>query len=481
MTAPVRVRFAPSPTGYLHLGGARTALYNYIFARGTAAPLCCASRTPTRRAPPTRRSPRSCARCARWSSTGTRAPRSPALTVPTARPSGTAIYREHIERLLAAGPPLHLLPHARGARGRASGGSGREARLGLQRRLPRPCRRTRSRAAPGGRRALDAALQGAPRHDGLRRHAARPGRGRKRDHRRLHRAALRRHRHLQPGGGRRRRDDGGEPRHPRRRPPSQHAQAGAHLRGAGRARAAVPAHAAALRHRPQEALQASRRHQSRAAHRDGLSGRGGAQLPLFSVDRVRRVDDRPGRSPTWCPLRRREPGHQPQHLRPREAALDERALHLRALAPAELAARVRAYLERVGFYGQPQARAGARRAGRRSPGEAVEAGELRAAAARRRAGAPDRAVAPLVQEKIEVLADFIRLAGWLFTPARHRRRSPRALAAIPDSPADPARGASVRLAGLERYDVEHIEAAVRALPASSAPSPRRSSPRCAWA
>jgi glutamyl-tRNA synthetase len=30
----VRVRFAPSPTGYLHVGGARTALYNYLFARG---------------------------------------------------------------------------------------------------------------------------------------------------------------------------------------------------------------------------------------------------------------------------------------------------------------------------------------------------------------------------------------------------------------------------------------------------------------
>ncbi len=30
---PVRVRFAPSPTGYLHLGGARTALFNWIFAR----------------------------------------------------------------------------------------------------------------------------------------------------------------------------------------------------------------------------------------------------------------------------------------------------------------------------------------------------------------------------------------------------------------------------------------------------------------
>ena len=29
----VRVRFAPSPTGYLHVGGARTALFNYLFAR----------------------------------------------------------------------------------------------------------------------------------------------------------------------------------------------------------------------------------------------------------------------------------------------------------------------------------------------------------------------------------------------------------------------------------------------------------------
>jgi glutamyl/glutaminyl-tRNA synthetase len=29
----VRVRFAPSPTGLLHLGAARTALFNYLFAR----------------------------------------------------------------------------------------------------------------------------------------------------------------------------------------------------------------------------------------------------------------------------------------------------------------------------------------------------------------------------------------------------------------------------------------------------------------
>jgi glutamyl-tRNA synthetase len=33
MKDTVRVRFAPSPTGYLHIGGLRTALYNYLFAR----------------------------------------------------------------------------------------------------------------------------------------------------------------------------------------------------------------------------------------------------------------------------------------------------------------------------------------------------------------------------------------------------------------------------------------------------------------
>ena len=32
---PARVRFAPSPTGFLHIGSARTALYDYLLARQT--------------------------------------------------------------------------------------------------------------------------------------------------------------------------------------------------------------------------------------------------------------------------------------------------------------------------------------------------------------------------------------------------------------------------------------------------------------
>jgi glutamyl-tRNA synthetase len=35
LTEEIRVRFAPSPTGYLHIGGARTALFNWLYSRNT--------------------------------------------------------------------------------------------------------------------------------------------------------------------------------------------------------------------------------------------------------------------------------------------------------------------------------------------------------------------------------------------------------------------------------------------------------------
>ena len=33
MMSEIRLRFPPSPTGYLHIGGARTAIYNWLYAR----------------------------------------------------------------------------------------------------------------------------------------------------------------------------------------------------------------------------------------------------------------------------------------------------------------------------------------------------------------------------------------------------------------------------------------------------------------
>ena len=33
MSNPIRTRFAPSPTGYMHIGNLRTALYGYLFAK----------------------------------------------------------------------------------------------------------------------------------------------------------------------------------------------------------------------------------------------------------------------------------------------------------------------------------------------------------------------------------------------------------------------------------------------------------------
>ncbi len=42
----VRVRYAPSPTGMQHIGGVRTALFNYLFARSQNGKLKSAVRTP---------------------------------------------------------------------------------------------------------------------------------------------------------------------------------------------------------------------------------------------------------------------------------------------------------------------------------------------------------------------------------------------------------------------------------------------------
>ncbi len=136
---------------------------------------------------------------------------------------------------------------------------------------------------------------------------------------------------------------------------------------------------------------------------------------------------------------------------------------VRAMAPADFAARVQAYLERVGFYGQPPALRLLAAQGESELAEAVELGQLAPMPPGDDQERLTALVAPLVQEKVEVLADFIRLAGWLFTPLAIAGEALEKLVAVPDAERI-LRAAAVCLAGLERYEVEQIETAVRALP-----------------
>ena len=47
MSANIRVRFAPSPTGHLHVGNVRTAIFNWLFARKAGGRLSFVLKIPT--------------------------------------------------------------------------------------------------------------------------------------------------------------------------------------------------------------------------------------------------------------------------------------------------------------------------------------------------------------------------------------------------------------------------------------------------
>ena len=136
---------------------------------------------------------------------------------------------------------------------------------------------------------------------------------------------------------------------------------------------------------------------------------------------------------------------------------------IRSLAPADLAARLQGYLERIGFYGQPSAVRLLAGQGDAALSEAVELGELVAMPPGDEQERLTTLMTPFVQEKMEVLADFVRLAGWVFTPLAISDEARERLVAIPEAQRILAE-AAVSLAGLERYEIESIEAAVRALP-----------------
>ena len=275
----MKVRFAPSPTGVLHIGGARTALYNWLLARGQGGEFVLRIED-TDRERSTPENVEQILDAMRWLELDfdegpiSQAERAPAHTAA-------------IDKLLADG-------HAYEDDGAV-----------------------RLRVPDEGETVV---------HDQIRGEIATPNQAIQDFVIR----ALRRQRALQPRrrGGRSR--HGHHARGPRRGPHLEHPAAGDDPARARRGAARLRPPAAAARAGRQEALKAPRRRLGSGAARFRLPPRGRAQLHRAARVGLRRVDhvlhDR-GADRALRPVARLE---EPGGLRRAEAALDERALPARA-------------------------------------------------------------------------------------------------------------------------------------------------------
>ena len=140
---------------------------------------------------------------------------------------------------------------------------------------------------------------------------------------------------------------------------------------------------------------------------------------------------------------------------------------IRQLDDDALGERLQEYLTRVGFYGAPAAVEELAKLGPEALAAEVEGAET----AHALLVAPDveqsartRRVAPLVREKMEVLADFVPLAGWFFRPLAISAEASERLAGTTGA-AETLRMAAEGLGELPEWSVEAVEALVRDLPA----------------
>jgi glutamyl-tRNA synthetase len=102
MNSDVRVRFAPSPTGYLHIGGARTALFNWLYAKHTGGTLVLRIED-TDRARNTEEAARAIYEGLRWLGLDwDEGPEAGGDLGPYFQSKREAIYRSYLEKLRAA-------------------------------------------------------------------------------------------------------------------------------------------------------------------------------------------------------------------------------------------------------------------------------------------------------------------------------------------------------------------------------------------
>ncbi len=140
-----RVRFAPSPTGYLHIGGARTALFNWLWARHTGGTFVLRIED-TDRERSTQAAVDAILDGMRWLGLDwDEGPEVGGPHGPYFQTQRLDIYKAHAERLIREGKAYACYCTKEDARRAAEAGRGREAPVPLSRDLPRTCRTSPSR------------------------------------------------------------------------------------------------------------------------------------------------------------------------------------------------------------------------------------------------------------------------------------------------------------------------------------------------
>ena len=226
-----RVRFAPSPTGYLHVGGARTALFNWLFARRHGGTFILRIEdTDTERS--SDEMVAGILESMRW--LGLDWDEGPGIGGPHAPYFQTQRFERHkaaAHQLLAPRSRVQVLLLAGTAQGKARSGGKSRRGLEIRSHLPGSFRR-RAAASRVDWRAAGDAVQSAGREDIVYRSRARPHRSRSRADRGFRHPAFERPADLSPVGGRRRHRHGHHACDSRRRSHFEHAEAHSAVAGA---------------------------------------------------------------------------------------------------------------------------------------------------------------------------------------------------------------------------------------------------------
>src|SRR5215212_7570838 len=266
----IRVRYAPSPTGRLHVGGVRTALFNWLFARQNGGTFVLrVEDTDLERS--TEESVEQLEGSLRWIGLDwDEGPGAGGSHPPYRQTERFDLYREAARKLLDSGAAYHdfatpeelaeFRERAR-AEGRQPIYTGGENENRGRRAPHRPFQDPAQGSDGGGG------------HDPRSRHLRERQPGRLRAHEVFGHPDLQLRRRL------RRRGDGDKPRHPGRRPPLQHAAPDTHPPGPGEQAPGIRPRSAGPRRGPEEAVETPRRGERRGLRGEGVSAGGALQLP----------------------------------------------------------------------------------------------------------------------------------------------------------------------------------------------------------